>query len=182
MSGGEVTKVMTARMIRESNLIDRNADMSRTGSQTRPHARNGSHTGSRTGSEEIAPAVRPQGRYFDTSASGSSREKHLARGVRSRLSPDRRPAGDAHRRRSGIDADPTPRPLRCADLRKDSPAQALPGGGPCTARRSAPGRTRTCGQVLRRHLLYPLSYGGRVVASVTWSPGLGGSVTLPGQG
>jgi hypothetical protein len=24
----------------------------------------------------------------------------------------------------------------------------------------APGRTRTCGQVLRRHLLYPLSYGG----------------------
>ncbi len=24
---------------------------------------------------------------------------------------------------------------------------------------SAPGRTRTCGQVLRRHLLYPLSYG-----------------------
>lgn len=30
--------------------------------------------------------------------------------------------------------------------------------------RSAPGRTRTCGQVLRRHLLYPLSYGGRVVA------------------
>ena len=28
---------------------------------------------------------------------------------------------------------------------------------------SAPGRTRTCGQVLRRHLLYPLSYGGRAV-------------------
>jgi hypothetical protein len=25
---------------------------------------------------------------------------------------------------------------------------------------SAPGRTRTCGQVLRRHLLFPLSYGG----------------------
>ena len=27
--------------------------------------------------------------------------------------------------------------------------------------RGAPGRTRTCGQALRRRLLYPLSYGGR---------------------
>ena len=41
----------------------------------------------------------------------------------------------------------------------------------------APGRTRTCGQVLRRHLLYPLSYGGRVVASAAWSPGPGWSAT-----
>lgn len=31
----------------------------------------------------------------------------------------------------------------------------------------APGRTRTCGQVLRRHLLYPLSYGGRVWTWIT---------------
>lgn len=36
--------------------------------------------------------------------------------------------------------------------------------------KSAPGRTRTCGQALRRRLLYPLSYGGRMVASVAWSP------------
>ena len=28
-----------------------------------------------------------------------------------------------------------------------------------TAPRRAPGRDRTCDQVLRRHLLYPLSYG-----------------------
>lgn len=44
---------------------------------------------------------------------------------------------------------------------------------------SAPGRTRTCGQVLRRHLLYPLSYGGRVVAGGL-EPGVGWSVALPG--
>lgn len=42
---------------------------------------------------------------------------------------------------------------------------------------SAPGRTRTCGQALRRRLLYPLSYGGRLVAAAT---GALGSVTLPG--
>lgn len=49
--------------------------------------------------------------------------------------------------------------------------------------RSAPGRTRTCGQVLRRHLLYPLSYGGRKVAVVAWSPWVGvGLWSVPGQG
>jgi hypothetical protein len=45
------------------------------------------------------------------------------------------------------------------DLRESPPTRTgggLAGGG-------APGRTRTCGQVLRRHLLYPLSYGGRKV-------------------
>ena len=42
-----------------------------------------------------------------------------------------------------------------SDQQKDPP-----GGGSGV---SAPGRTRTCGQVLRRHLLYPLSYGGRAV-------------------
>lgn len=34
----------------------------------------------------------------------------------------------------------------------------------------APGRTRTCGQVLRRHLLYPLSYGGRSPSRWAGSP------------
>jgi hypothetical protein len=37
-------------------------------------------------------------------------------------------------------------------LTVDGPARTVPAGG-------APGRDRTCDQVLRRHLLYPLSYG-----------------------
>src|SRR3954453_8667061 len=55
----------------------------------------------------------------------------------------------------------------------------------CNAARSgvragggAPGRTRTCGQVLRRHLLYPLSYG-------RWRPDhrtpVGAAGPLPGH-
>src|SRR5207249_3222039 len=44
----------------------------------------------------------------------------------------------------------------------------------------APGRTRTCGQALRRRLLYPLSYGGRVCGRCRGCPGVGRSVTLPG--
>lgn len=37
----------------------------------------------------------------------------------------------------------------------------------------APGRTRTCGQALRRRLLYPLSYGGLVWWPRSWCPGVG---------
>lgn len=40
-----------------------------------------------------------------------------------------------------------------------SEQQKCPPGG--RAETCAPGRTRTCGQALRRRLLYPLSYGGR---------------------
>lgn len=36
-----------------------------------------------------------------------------------------------------------------------------------------PGRTRTCGQALRRRLLYPLSYGGRVCGLGRGVPGCG---------
>ena len=39
--------------------------------------------------------------------------------------------------------------------------------------KGAPGRTRTCGQALRRRLLYPLSYGGRVWWPLSWVPGCG---------
>lgn len=42
--------------------------------------------------------------------------------------------------------------------------KALRDGGLDQCGKSAPGRTRTCGQALRRRLLYPLSYGGRCVA------------------
>lgn len=48
--------------------------------------------------------------------------------------------------------------------------KALPMGG---LRLGAPGRTRTCGQALRRRLLYPLSYGGLVGWLRTWCPGVG---------
>ena len=61
-----------------------------------------------------------------------------------------------------------------AGLRQRRP----PWRGGRTLTGGAPGRTRTCGQVLRRHLLYPLSYGGR-----SWSGWDGGpSVTSPGTG
>ncbi len=40
----------------------------------------------------------------------------------------------------------------------------LAGSG--TSGGGAPGRNRTCDQVLRRHLLYPLSYGGAATCSV----------------
>ncbi|GAA3126309.1 hypothetical protein GCM10010521_11180 [Streptomyces rameus] len=54
----------------------------------------------------------------------------------------------------------------CPDTHPDQ-QKALPDG---RAETGAPGRTRTCGQALRRRLLYPLSYGGRWVASclVPW--------------
>ncbi len=48
--------------------------------------------------------------------------------------------------------------------------KALPEG---RAETCAPGRTRTCGQALRRRLLYPLSYGGRVWRPVVVVPGPG---------
>lgn len=62
--------------------------------------------------------------------------------------------------------------------------KALPGG---RARTRAPGRTRTCGQALRRRLLYPLSYGGLVRVkdkaprSLTPSPRLRGSMWRFGE-
>lgn len=39
---------------------------------------------------------------------------------------------------------------------------------------SAPGRDRTCDQVLRRHLLYPLSYGRSYAARVAADASCGG--------
>jgi site-specific DNA recombinase len=63
------------------------------------------------------------------------------------------------------------------------PAIARPRGPRPPALRTdavgAPGRTRTCGQALRRRLLYPLSYGG-LCGGLSWCPAGGGSVTLPG--
>ena len=66
---------------------------------------------------------------------------------------------------------------RVAVKRALTSKNALPreGRGLC-----APGRTRTCGQALRRRLLYPLSYGGRMWWPRTCSPRGGRSVTLPG--
>ncbi|GAB2954170.1 hypothetical protein GCM10023080_011220 [Streptomyces pseudoechinosporeus] len=45
----------------------------------------------------------------------------------------------------------------------------------------APGRTRTCGQALRRRLLYPLSYGGQVWWPVALMPGCGRIRDLAGD-
>ena len=45
----------------------------------------------------------------------------------------------------------------------------------------APGRTRTCGQALRRRLLYPLSYGGRVWWPMASVPGGGRIRDLAGD-
>jgi len=47
--------------------------------------------------------------------------------------------------------------------------------------KSAPGRTRTCDQVLRRHLLYPLSYGrlGTARQGATHGPALADAAVGP---
>ena len=58
-------------------------------------------------------------------------------------------------------------PLRGPDMKRP-PARTTWSEGVC-----APGRTRTCGQALRRRLLYPLSYGGRVWWPLSWVPGCG---------
>lgn len=47
-----------------------------------------------------------------------------------------------------------------ATVRPLTSKNAPPVRAGAAGRDGAPGRTRTCGQVLRRHLLYPLSYGG----------------------
>lgn len=56
-----------------------------------------------------------------------------------------------------------------SDTRSEQQKRPPEGG----RRLCAPGRTRTCGQALRRRLLYPLSYGGRVWWPLSWVPGCG---------
>ncbi|CCB74512.1 protein of unknown function [Streptantibioticus cattleyicolor NRRL 8057 = DSM 46488] len=74
----------------------------------------------------------------DTAETLAGRTKHLAHG-----SEEARAATEAYR----------------ADTVREA-------AGPAASHvLGAPGRTRTCGQVLRRHLLYPLSYGGRAGAA-----------------
>ena len=60
-----------------------------------------------------------------------------------------------------------PRTAAGPDMKRP-PARTTWSEGVC-----APGRTRTCGQALRRRLLYPLSYGGRVWWPLSWVPGCG---------
>src|SRR6476659_7485487 len=55
-----------------------------------------------------------------------------------------------------------------------------PGHDVPRLRRGAPGRDRTCDQVLRRHLLYPLSYGRS--APMISSAGSTGPPARPGAG
>jgi hypothetical protein len=55
-------------------------------------------------------------------------------------------------------AAPRHRPRSAAQGRTPPDAPGAPPSAGCA--NGAPSRTRTCGQVLRRHLLYPLSYGG----------------------
>lgn len=59
------------------------------------------------------------------------------------------------------------------------PGGEIPSGAFWLVAGCAPGRTRTCGQALRRRLLYPLSYGAGCGGLSSWCPGGGLSVTLP---
>lgn len=52
----------------------------------------------------------------------------------------------------------------------ERPAGRIPSGAFSLVAGGAPGRTRTCGQALRRRLLYPLSYGGRCGGLSSWCP------------